>query len=72
MINDFKITALKRGLEPKFQFFVTFDVESFKFNKLYLALSPMYCSEIFTHDVNNIEVLFNNIILSTFNIIKLL
>ena len=36
----------------------------------YAALK--YCSEMFTHDVNNIEYLINNRILNTFNIILLM
>ena len=31
----------------------------------------MYCSETFTHDVNDIECLFDDRILYTFNVIKL-
>ena len=52
--------------------FVTCGYDPFKFNKMYFAKYSMYFSEFFTHDVNTIEYLFNNIILDTFNIINLL
>ena len=63
---------MKRRLEPKFQVFVAFDFDLFKLKKLYFAYYLRYCSEILTHDVNNIEYLFNSRILNAFNIVKLL
>ena len=52
--------------------FVTYGSDPFKLNKMYFAKYSMYFFEIFAHDVNTIEYLFNNIILDTFNIINLL
>ena len=51
---------------------MTFDFEPFKLKKLYFAYYLRYCSAIFTHDVNNIEYLFNSRILNAFNIVKVL
>ena len=54
------------------RYFVTFDFDPYKLNKLHFAKYTRYCSEIFTKDANNIEFLINNRILKLFNRIKLL
>ena len=71
--NEIKIASLTHKLEPiRIPYFVCFDFDPFKLNKLYFAKYQRYCSEIFTNYVNNIELLLNNRILKLFNIIKLL
>ena len=72
MTNEIKIASLKCRLEPKFQFFVTSDFDPIKLHKLDIAKYLRYCFENFTHDVNNIEFLFNIKKLNAFNSIKLL
>ena len=62
---------MKHRLEPKIPITVTFDFDPFKLNEQYFAYYPRYCSEMFTHDVNNIVFLFNYRVLNTFNKIKL-
>ena len=54
MTNEIKMTSLKHRIEPKFDFFVTFDFVPFKINKLYFTQYTSSCSEIITHDVTNI------------------
>ena len=51
---------------------MTFGFDAFELKKLYFAQYLIYCSEIFSLNVNKIEILFNNRILNHFNIIKLL
>ena len=66
MTNGIEITSAW----AKITYFVTFDFDPLKLNKLYFAQYPRFCSEIFTIDVDIIDCLINNRILKLFNIIK--
>ena len=60
------VLAYKCYLSPNSSF-VTFFFEPFKLITLYFAQYSIYYFEIFTYDMNDIDFLFNNIKLNTFN-----